>query len=138
MLAGQIFMYAIIGLFCVAVLIVIINLIIDSYNIPVHRLIRYRIVKRHSTFDCLGKIGEYYMFYIQEKKFIEWRDVDDKHIPIRRDGELLYSKKQRHDNYFESFKNADKCLKDLIEKRELNHQIKKAKKEDEVIDEENK
>ncbi len=135
---GQIIIRVIFGLFFLIMSDVTIKFIINTYNIPVHRLIKYRIVKRHTTFDCLGKVGEYYKYYIQEKHFFQWNDIVDRDIPLRKDGELLYSKKQRQDNYFETFKNANICLQNLIKKRELEYQIKKLKQDDQVIKTEEK
>lgn len=134
---GQIFVRIMFGLFFLMLVGVTIKFIISTCNLPVHRLIKYRIVKRHTTFDCLGQLGEYYKYYIQEKHFFQWNDVADRNIPYRKDGELLSTKKQRHDNYFETFTNANNCLQDLIKKRELEYQIRKAKQEDKVVNKDN-
>lgn len=134
MLAWNILLGILLGIIVIAIFIALINLIIDKYHIPVHRWIKYRIIKRHKTFDCLGKIGEYYTYYIQEKYYFEWKDVADKAIPYRNDGEMASSNKQRQGNWFETVKTVNLSLEKLIEKRELEFQIKKAKEEDVVID----
>ena len=134
MLAWNIFLSILLGIIGIAIFVVLVKTIIAKYHIPIHRLIKYRIVKRHNTFDCLGKIGEYYTYYIQEKYYFDWKDVKDRAIPYRNDGEKGSGDKPRQGNWFETFKAAELSLNKLIEKRELEHQIKKAKEEDVVID----
>lgn len=120
-------------IFGIVIVWIICMVIIVKYKLPTHRLIRYRILREHRTFDCVGKVYGYYKFYIQETHFIFWSEVDDKDIPVRDDGELDNNKKQRHDNYFDNLENALKCKEDLIKKREYNYEIRKAKEEDKIF-----
>ena len=132
----QLVVYIIGALFGIGFIMIILKSIVKviGFHLPIHRLKRYRIVKRHSTFNCLGELGEYYKYYIQENDLISWVDVPDKKIHGRKDGELLSTHKQRQDNYFNSFKSANACIENLIKRDELEFQIRIAKKDDEVVD----
>lgn len=134
----QLIVYIIGALFGIGLTIITLRAIVKviGYYLPIHRLKRYRIVKRHTTFDCLGEIGEYYKYYIQENDLISWEDVPDEKIYGRKDGELLSTKKQRQDNYFGSFKSAKAGMENLIKRDELEFQIRMAKKDDEVVEKE--
>lgn len=123
----------IVSLFAMAFIILIINSIILSWNLPIHRLKKYRIIRRHEVFECLGELHHYYKFYIQDKYFIFWKNINDNKIPYRSDKELDNGKQQRQDNYFDKLENAQKCKDDLIKKRELDYKISKAKEKDKVF-----
>lgn len=113
----QLIVYIIGALFGIGFIIIILKSIVKviGFHLPIHRLKRYRIVKRHSTFNCLGELGEYYKYYIQENDLISWVDVPDKKI-------------------YDSFKSANACMENLIKRDELKFQIRIAKKDDEVVD----
>lgn len=106
----------------ISLLILPITFIIDKYHIPAHRWIKYRIVKRYETFESFGNIREYSLFYIQERVYFIWKDVKDD------------DDEQRQGNTFETVQTAKFSLEELIKKRELAFQVKKAKKADEIID----
>lgn len=113
----QLIVYIIGALFGIGFIIIILKSIVKviGFHLPIHRLKRYRVVKRHSTFNCLGELGEYYKYYIQENDLISWVDVPDKKI-------------------YDSFKSANACMENLIKRDELKFQIRIAKKDDEVVD----
>ena len=131
----QLIVYIIGALFGIGFIIIILKSIVKviGFHLPIHRLKRYRIVKRHTTFNCLDELGEYYKYYIQENDLISWVDVPNKKIYGRKDGELLSTQKQRQDNYFNSFNSANACIENLIKRDELEFRIRIAKKDDEVV-----
>lgn len=126
-------LFLIISLFILAFIILIADSVILRYNLPIHRLKKYRIIRKHEVFECLGEMHQYYKYYIQEKYFLFWKDIEDSKIPYRSDKELDNNKQQRQDNYFDKLESAQKCKNDLIKKRETDYKIRKIKEKDKVF-----
>lgn len=123
-----------IGVTCIGILYAIAVSVIAYYKLPLFRIKRYRIIRKHQTFRCCDtEVLGYYCYYIQETYFIFWSNIPDRGIPYRTDGEEGFKDKQRQGNYFKEFGNAVISKNKLRKELELDYAVIKAKKKNKVM-----